>query len=348
MSKYNTFEFRILCADVPDERQDWVAAWQSWPQCEVYAHPAYLDLFAEKGTRSVCAFYCSPMGSVLYPFLWRAIPGSPATDIASAYGYGGPAVWATEDHLQVSADFWNHFNAWATQAGVVSEFVRFNPAQQNLTYPGLRTQKLLNVIRSLDLDEDQLWYDVKHKVRKNVKRARQSGVAVEVDVEGRRLDEFLAIYYGTMDRRLTASEYYFKRGFFERLIETLPGQFAFFHALLKDEILATELVLVSEENIYSFLGGTEESSFALRPNDLLKFEIILWAKSAGKRRFVLGGGKSMEDGIFKYKQAFAPSGIVPFHVGTRVLDHDAYERLAGGGGAAQNASEGFFPVYRAA
>jgi len=41
------------------------------------------------------------------------------------------------------------------------------------------------------------------------------------------------------------------------------------HACMAAAWISTELALVSAENVYSFLGGTEPESFDVRPNDLL-------------------------------------------------------------------------------
>jgi lipid II:glycine glycyltransferase (peptidoglycan interpeptide bridge formation enzyme) len=118
-----------------------------------------------------------------------------------------------------------------------------------------------------------------------------------------------------------------------------------------DRVVSTELVLISAENVYSFLGGTDSAHFEMRPNDLLKFEIMRWAKTAGKKNFVLGGGYTPNDGVFRYKQAFAPQGVVPFYVGQRILDPQSFERLvAERRRTAPYAGESmdFFPAYRAA
>ena len=71
------------------------------------------------------------------------------------------------------------------------------------------------------------------------------------------------------------------------------------------------------------------AAFDVRPNDLLKWQLILWLRNEGKRRFVLGGGYSADDGIFRYKRSFAPHGLVPFFVGRRVLQQELYNRLTG-------------------
>ena len=138
--------------------------------------------------------------------------------------------------------------------------------------------------------------------------------------------------------------YRFSRTFFEAIHARLPGQFVYVHALHDERVVSSELALVSERNVYSFLGGTWSDAYELRPNDLLKYELILWAKAAGKTRFVLGGGYEPDDGIFRYKRSFAPRGLVPFFVGRRVLDPELYRDLTESVGGSRKS--GYFPLYR--
>ena len=117
------------------------------------------------------------------------------------------------------------------------------------------------MVRSLDLDPDALWRNYDHKVRKNVNRAKQCGLTTEIDLTGQRLEEFLAIYRATMDRREAAAVYFFPRSFFETLARQLAGQFVFFHVFDGATMVSTELVLVSVRHIYSSLGGTLAEAF---------------------------------------------------------------------------------------
>jgi hypothetical protein len=328
----------------PAESDEWLALWSSWPGREVWAHPGYASLYEDETTRALCAAWQSDDGCVLYPFLLRDLRVAPfdveAADVVTPYGYGGAFAWG-----EPAAGFWPAFDAWAAERRIVSEFVRFALFDDELLpYPGEREQKLVNVVRGLDAEEDAIWMDVEHKVRKNVKRARRSGVQIEVDEHGARLDDFLRIYEHTLERRAAPPRYRFPRTFFESIAERLRGGFVYVHALHEDRVVSSELALVSEWTVYSFLGGTASDAYELRPNDLLKWELIRWAKRAGKRRFVLGGGYRTDDGIFRYKRSFAPGGLMPFHVGHRVLDAELYRELTervGGSGAA-----GFFPAYR--
>jgi hypothetical protein len=325
--------FHVWSADEPE----WLELWSSSPEREPYAHPRYVELFEDGGSRALCAAWRADDGGVLYPFLLREVPFAvDARDVTSPYGYGGAFAWG-----RAPTAFWDAFDAWAAERNVVCEFVRFVLFEDELLpYPGEREEKLLNVVRDLAPSPDELWMDAEHKVRKNVKRARASGVRIELDPRGERLGDFLRLYEHTLDRRDAAPRYRFPHAFFERL----PEPHLYVHALHDDRVVSSELVLLSTSSGYSFLGGTDSDTFDLRPNDLLKWELILRLKEEGKRRFVLGGGYRADDGIFRYKRSFAPHGLVPFFVGRRILQPDLYRELTERAGA--GASD-FFPAYRA-
>ena len=125
------------------------------------------------------------------------------------------------------------------------------------------------------------------------------------------------------------------------------------HVFDGEEIISTELLLLSSDTIYSFLGGTLACAFDKRPNDLLKHEVCRHGISAGMEDFVLGGGYGRRDGIFRYKLSFAPSGTVAFRGGRAVHDPERYghlierrRRYEHAPGREWEPRETFFPAYR--
>lgn len=350
--------FEIWNARDARERGRWLAAHEALPSREVYAHPSYVALFAGAGEQPLAAYAETGSGPVLYPFILRPIgePGAAAGyDIASAYGYAGAFCAGPLDEPDAK-QFWASFDDFCRQRRVVSEFTRLSLFEDGrLPHPGRIEPRLVNVVCDLRVPEDEAWRGFEHKVRKNVNKARRGGVTIEVDEAGARLDDFLRVYAGTMDRREAAASFYFPRGFFETIVREMPGRFVFFHALHGGRVVSTELVLASAGTMYSYLGGTDRAAFDLRPNDLLKVQACAWGRARGMARFVLGGGHAPDDGIFRYKRAFAPGGLVPYSVGTRVLDEREYARLT-----ADHRAEGrrrdpgwvpdpsFFPGYRCA
>jgi len=356
--------FRMLDAEDPQDAAAWLALWCRFPDREVFAHPEYVRLYAGPSARALCAAYRSESLLVLYPFLLRDLSAEPywspsmgrACDIATPYGYGGPFA-SGDRHSPESLQFWEEFDAWCAQNNIVSEFIRFSLfPEQTLPYPGQTWQVAEHLVRSLHRSEATLWMDVAHKVRKNVNRARQNGVSIEMhrdDSDNSLLDRFLDIYRETMQRREAAQSYCFPRKMFADITTNLPENAVYFFAVRDGESLAVELVLVSANSVYSFLGGTREDAFAWRPNDLLKFEIIRWARDKGKTNFVLGGGYRPGDGIFQYKLGFAPHGRVDYFQGGRIHDSSRYRmlvearrKLETARGTVWQPAEAFFPKYR--
>jgi hypothetical protein len=352
--------FRVLDAAVPEERRLWKELLHSWPGRDVMADPGYVRLFARDVDRVLCAAATSGQGGILYPFILRPLGAEPwssvgerSCDIVSPYGYGGPFAWAIAPGAGDA--FWDALDSWAMQTGVISAFARLSLfADERLPFRGSEEDALPNVVRSLELSGDEVWSDYAHKVRKNVAKARRSGLEARFDSTAEFLDAFLEIYGATMDRRDAAPEYHFQRQFFESLVAGLPGQFVFCHVWSQNRIVSTELVLVSADRMYSFLGGTLADAFDLRPNDLLKHAVVEWGIAHNKRAYVLGGGQHGEDGIFRYKQSFAPHGTVMFRVGKRVYDERSNQRLIEQRarweqehGRTWSPESDYFPAYRA-
>jgi hypothetical protein len=353
-------DFAVLDASLPEDLILWKELWDRSPHREVFAHPCYVRLFARPRDRVLCGAAADGEDLVLFPFILRPLAAEPwahredpSWDLVGPYGYGG--VFSSGHLDGGTASFAERLEGWLAEHSVVSSFVRLSLfASQALPFEGDVVEIASNVVRDLTITRHELWRDYAPKVRKNVNRAVRAGLTVELDHEGKHLDGFLAVYYATMNRCGATPSYYFPKSFFESMIRDLPGRFVFAHVRQGPSLVSTELVLISNDHVYSFLGGTLPEVFPLRAGDLLKHELFLWARGQRKDAFVLGGGYARDDGIYRYKRSFAPSGSVPFKVGTVVHDPDRYAHLIDrrrewelGRGVGWAPSATFFPGYRA-
>lgn len=254
--------------------------------------------------------------------LINKVPLNTWFDISTPYGYGGFLIEG--NGYEAVNEAYYHY---CRDQGFICEFVRFHLINNYQSYYyGVSETHTHNVIRSLDMSIDEIQKDYEHKVRKNLKKANKEGLKVEFDTSGARLNEFLEIYYGTIERNSAKSNYFFSEDFF-KTINRLSGNYIYVHILYEGKVISTELVIYGSENCYSFLGGTNKDYFVLRPNDFLKHEIIKWAKEKGLKRFILGGGAGEDDGIFKYKRSFSPSGLYDFYTGKKIFDEGKYKDL---------------------
>ncbi len=352
--------FYVLTAADTKERAIWLDVWSSWPRRDVFAHPEYVRLYEGEHQRAFAAVYKTDSGTILYPFLRRClgtlgwVPKELATwrDTTSPYGYGGAYYWGDDDaRVEVSYGFWRSYNEWVERERCISEFIRFHLFEQDLAvYPGEKILRTKNIVRALTLSEDNVWIDFKHKVRKNIKKSQRSGLECIIDVDGRYLSDFINIYESTMERRKASNFYRFNKEYFEAVSDNLPNNSIYFHILDGGKIVSTELILYSPETAYSFLGGTREEAFDKRPNDLLKYKVMIWAKERGISNYVLGGGYKPEDGIYRYKQSFSPNGEYCFYTGQRITDVERYEKLFNAREKSLSGTwqplDGYFPQYR--
>jgi hypothetical protein len=349
----------VLDASIEADYATWVRLWETWESREVWAHPGYGRLFASSEDKVVCAALYTGDGGILLPMIMRPLSAEywaadreSRWDVSSPYGYGGAFAWGADTRRQ--SRFWPWVDEWLRSHRVVSCFYRLALFEEQLL-PGIagRCYQRDNVVRSTKEPPDLIWRDYAPKVRKNVTRARASGLTCSIDPSGAGLDSFLEIYHATMRRRGASQFYFFDRPFFERLVQGLPGQFVFFHVFKGTDLLASELALVSQDRVYSFLGGTDERYFDLRPNDFLKHSVIEWTHQTGRSAFVLGGGAAPDDGILRYKQSFAPRGLLPFYTSSKILDQAGCDELIrqrttaeARRGRTWTPAEGFFPPYR--
>lgn len=355
-----TLGFRILDASRAADRHEWLDLWHAWPARDVNAHPGYVGLFARTADRVLCASARLPEGGILYPFLLRplaaepwAAPEAEEWDMTGPYGYGGPFAWGADEGDAEA--FWTAFDRWAAEQPVVSSFDRLSPFPEMLLprFPGEILPRGTNVVRRLDLSEDELRAAYENKVRRNVRRAGEAGLTVEVDPEGRRRAEFEAVYASTMERRNAADAYRFPPTFFDRLFHDLAGQTLLVHAVKDGRVVSSDLCLLSAQVVYAFLGGTEPEGLRCGANDLVKHATFRWCLQRGMSAYVLGGSHREGDGLLRYKLSFAPDGERPFRVAVRTFDERRLDRLVGRRRAwfASRGTEaphetGFFPPYR--
>lgn len=347
----------VLDASSPTERSAWLQIWQHWPDREVWAHPDYVSLFGRPGDRALCVAMEDSSGGILFPLLLRAITDEPwakgverCFDLTAPYGFGGPFSWGRPD----VTTFWNCFEQWATAQRVVSLFTRL-PLFEDQTIPflGEVIEKGPSVLIPLEGGEASILNNYERAVRGVLRQSVRKGVSVVVDPHGERLEEFLAVYYSTMERRTASSTYFFPKALFVALRERLPTHVMFFHALHENHVVSTELQLISETHTYAFLGGTTQTGLVCRANTALRHHTNVWGSEHGKSHMVFGGSHRENDGLLSYKKRFAPQSLRMFRVGTRIIDHEQYTHLieqrrvwAMEQGQSWEPSEGYFPAYR--
>lgn len=294
----------------------------------------YIDVFSNGTKDLICFSYFSSKNnaSVIMPgYLKPIVIGEEETiyyDFITPYGYTGP-IFSNNITQSDIKEFWKLIDQWYIDNHVITEFIRFNLFGNQEHYSGEKFTTLHNIKGNI-IDEEDQWTAFDRKVRKNVNKAKRENLTSAVyflNICDIKISEFHDIYTQTMKRRDTNESFLYSFQEIKRFINNNEKHSAICTIYFKDIPISSELILISEDSIYSFLGGTDEKYFDKRPNDLLKFEALNWARVQGKKYYILGGGYSLEDGIFQYKKGFFPNDVVDFYTGRKILNKKVYDQL---------------------
>ena len=299
-----------------------------------YAQLGYLEVFSGGLENLVCFFYSNKESNNWVMMLVHLNPitiGKEPTlfyDVITSYGYSGPILSANILEFEL-LEFWQNVDSWCFLNNVVSAFIRFNLTNNHLSYSGEVFPTMLN-IKGAIINEDLQWKSFDRKVRKNVNKAKRENLCSEIyflDIIDEKIAEFHDIYIHTMKRTNANETFLYSFNQFKKFLNNNRGYAAICTIYFEDTAVSSELLLISEDSVYSFLGGTNDSFFYKRPNDFLKVAALNWARTQGKKYYVLGGGYGLEDGIFKYKKCFFPNDVVTYYTGRRILNKVNYDQL---------------------
>lgn len=326
---------------------------------DIYFNDEYVKLNERiEGGEAECFRYCCEYGTMQNLFIKRKVPyvlnGEQYYDAITPYGYGGPVVLECSDRERLIEEYSKAYKEYCRENKIVDEFVRFHPLAENA--PGLKD--LYEVIFSrhtaaIDVsDPDFYMVQFTSECRNRIKNSRKRGVTVEIDEKCEHLDEFIRLYYMTMDKNNASDYYYFDKAYFERLISIPECKFMLVNAYLEGEMIASVLYMISDGNMHYHLSANNPEYYKLAANNLIVFASCEYGNQHGYKWLHLGGGLSSaeNDNLFRFKRGFARTehNLKDFYIGKAIFIPEVYDELCE---LAKNdgiENDGFFPAYRAA
>jgi len=294
--------------------------------------------------------------SIRYPLFFRPVrslslseeDNGRLSDIASPEFTGPLARGGPVESL--ATEFPKRFSKFAISQGIVTEFIHLHPWRAvigALFGDCLQLDREI-VYADLTRPEEQLWRSFSHACRKDINRSHRENVRVfEAQTVGD-IREFYRVYIQTMKDRNALERYYFSLNYFLAIFDQLRGNARFALAEYRNQVIAGTLYLHDRDDIYSYLGGADRTFQHVRPTNAVIHDTILWSKQQGKKRLILGGGYSPDDGIFRFKASFSPERA-RFFVYKRVHLPEQYAALCKSWSSIYGLdwqATGYFPPYR--
>ncbi len=323
---------------------------------DIYFRPEYGKLceLIDGGISEVFE-YKTEHGKVTNLFIKREIPelvnGEKYYDIITPYGYGGPIVSAESDEFipELCSGYDKTFTEYCKENNIVSEFVRFHPLYNNardfeeIYHP----EHIRNTLGTNLADfDDPVQSEFGKSCRKNIRRALNAGISFSVTRAPENIDEFMEIYYSTMDRDNASEFYYFDKKYFDTILEYFRNELIYTKAIYEDKVIAANICFVTDGNIHIHLSGTLSEYLYLSPAYVLRYAVAMWGKENGLCTIHHGGGtsNSPEDSLYCFKKQFAKNTEFEFYIGKKIRNKEIYNKLCEKAGTPADSS--FFPAYR--
>lgn len=354
--------FKVFKVNSEKGKREYVNLLSCLEKKDPYFQLDYLDIFSGGLRNWVCFSYFNKENNNRVIMLGQLNPieigedKNQYFDVNTQYGYSGPISSLNTLDSDI-IEFWKNVDQWYLENKVVTEFVRFNLFNNHLNYSGEVVETMLNIKGKIIKKDEQL-KSFNRKIRKNVKKAVRENLESFIysrNISDINIIQFYDIYISTMFRTNATDKFHYSLDDFKRFIKLNEEYCAICIVYLNNIPIASELVLVSDNSIYSFLGGTDEKYFDKRPNDFLKVALINWARDHNFKYYVLGGGYGFKDGIFNYKKYFFPEDVIVYYTGRKIINKEVYvnlinkvndERVLLGLNKLDMKSETFFPLYR--
>jgi hypothetical protein len=356
---------RVLTIDNPE----WDRYVLKTEECDVFHVNNYMKLFQETfNERAALFIFGNEEEYLAYPHFFRDITRLPFGsslrenkrryyDIISPWYYGGILYFglASANRPELYRRYYESFSSYCRENGIITEFGRLHPFSDAHEYvkPYLNIKRTGRVVYiDLTQSEEQIWNGMERSNRKRIRKGQEQGVSV---IEGSTIsdiDTFIGLYHGLMDRKGARDFYYFDLAFFKRLIELFPHQYRLLLAVYKKQVIGGLFLLGGKNCVHTYLSASDPRYLYLSPNNILKYAGALLGKKEGYRTYILGGGNSDVDALFKFKRSFSPT-VKDFNIYYRVYDTNVYNDLIillkqyyKSLGIDKNYDNFFFPEYR--
>lgn len=321
---------------------------------DIYFEPDYAELYETEENRAVEYRFECEYGFITNLFLKRQIdiklPDEVQYfDIVTPYGYGGPVIHWTNDKEKLIQAYMDDFGRYTEKEHIIAEFVRFHPILGN----GVDFKEVYKSIFDRKTVGTNLTYDdvvakefSKHK-RKDIRKAlKNPEIRYEVTENPSTLQDFLKIYYSTMDRDKADDYYYFKPDYFQTMLEKFREHITAGRVFLGDQLIAMGVYFRYGKYLHAHLSGTLSEYLDYSPANILKYALAVYGHENGYEVIHYGGGtsRSPENGVYKFKKEFGKNTEFDFYIAKKVWNEEIYKQICSTVGADVNSD--FFPAYR--
>ena len=271
------------------------------------------------------------------------VPKNQFFDFATPYGYGG---WLLEGKM--TDELFTKYKLWCQKNSIVSELIRFHPMNKNhIECNDYYDVTKLGKVVHMDLTSpDVIWGNITSTSHNKIRKAIKNNIKIYNGHYPEIFETFQDIYNATMYRDHAEAYYYFRKDFFDSVLNDLPSNSQVFYAVKDGIIISASIFLMANKRMNYHLSGSLREYRKFSSMNLLLYTAAMWGYTNGYTSLYLGGGVgSGDDGVLKFKKSFYKGELNSFYIGKKVYNANMYDKLITlRGDSISNRT--FFPLYR--
>lgn len=157
----------------------------------------------------------------------------------------------------------------------------------------------------LTRDVDTIWMDLESSARRAIKKAQKSGVVIRKSKDKEAVRAFFEMHLGIRKYKyhLVAQPYSFFENIWKYLID--QGDGVVFLAEYEGQTIGGIMFLAWKDTFFYKFNASSLDDLAVRPNDMMVWEGIQYAKEHGYTKFDFGLSDWDQEGLLRYKRKFA-------------------------------------------
>ena len=288
-------------------------------ESDIYYQKEYSNLYLTSGDGEIFE-YTYAEGDLFVKFraikrLIENVAGVPVEeelyDLETPYGYGGPVSNSSDEAFLQKA--FASYKQHCKNQNIVCEFIRFHPfnamASRGELFDMHFAERQVVIVDLQNSDEERR--KLYSKTTRNIVKRTIKRLSVDIDVNT--ADDFMSVYYQTMEKNAADDFFFFKKNYFTDLMK-LDGV-SLIGTRLEDELAAIGYFMCGKEIAHYHLSANNPNLSKENGNYLLLDSAFDLAKSKGCKYMMLGGGRtsSPDDNLFKFKSKFS-STHMPFYI----------------------------------
>ena len=156
---------------------------------------------------------------------------------------------------------------------------------------------------ALGRTESELFSGLRGNSRRNIKKAKRTGVTIRIDDSAKAISDFYRLHCSTRRHQgLPPQPYSFFRHIQEYVLS--PGRGMVVSALLSGKIIAGAVFFHFNQTAIFKYAASDSRFLSYRPNNLVLWEAIRWYNARGIRMLSLGRTETKNAGLLRFKRSW--------------------------------------------